>query len=86
MSFGFEKTKEVHRSEKTSRPSAPILDLHRFQSLNHVALTSKRYRSICNLPLQLRQRNLWLLDECGGDILASVTSLPDGASIYSIGC
>jgi hypothetical protein len=86
MSFGFEKTEEVHRSEKTLRPFAPILYLHRFQSLYHVVHTSKRNRSVRYLSLQLRQRNLWLLDECGGDILASVTSLPDGASIYSIGC
>jgi hypothetical protein len=62
MSFGFEKTKEVHRSEKTSRPFTPILDLHRFQSLYHVVHTSKRYRSVRNLPLQLRQRDVRVLD------------------------
>jgi hypothetical protein len=54
MSFGFEKTKEVHRSEKTSMAFRPILDLHRFQSLNHVIHTSKRNRSIRYLSLQLR--------------------------------
>jgi hypothetical protein len=32
----------------------PILDLHRFQSLNHVIHTSKRNRSIRYLSLQLR--------------------------------
>jgi hypothetical protein len=62
MSFGFEKTKEVHRSEKTSRPFAPILYLHRFQSLYHVVHASERYRSIRYLSLQLRQRDLWVLD------------------------
>jgi hypothetical protein len=76
-----EKTKEGHRSEVSSRPFPPILELHRFQSVNHVVHTSKRYRSICNLPLQLGQRNLWLLDECGGDLHASVAGLPDGPSI-----
>jgi hypothetical protein len=81
MSFGFEKTKEVHRSEKTSRPFARILELHRFQSLYHVVHTSKRNRSIRNLPLQLCQRDLRLLDKCGEDLHASVAGLPDGPSI-----